>query len=55
MRSAEPAIHVQSISLSRPTLEDVFVKLTGHAIRPSEAEGNQSLRNMAKMWSGRRR
>jgi ABC-2 type transport system ATP-binding protein len=55
MRSAEPAIQVQSISLSRPTLEDVFVKLTGHAIRPSEAEGNQSLRNMAKMWSGRRR
>jgi ABC-2 type transport system ATP-binding protein len=55
LRTADPPIQAQSISLSRPTLEDVFVKLTGHAIRASEAEGNQSLRNMARMWAGRSR
>ena len=47
-----PAITVESINLSRPTLEDVFIKLTGHAIRASEADANQPMRQMARMWSG---
>ncbi len=52
--SGEP-LAVQSVNLSRPTLEDVFVKLTGHAIRASEADAVQPLRQMAQMWTGRRR
>src|SRR6185503_10116313 len=43
----DPPITVESIGLSRPTLEDVFIKLTGHAIRASEADATQPLRQMA--------
>ena len=50
-----PPITVESISLSRPTLEDVFIKVTGHAIRASEADATQPLRQMARMWTGTRR
>ena len=46
-------IVVQSINVSRPTLEDVFIKLTGHAIRASEADAAQPMRQMAQMWRGR--
>jgi len=45
-----PAIAVETISVSRPTLEDVFIKLTGHAIRGAEAESQ--MRTMMKMWRG---
>jgi ABC-2 type transport system ATP-binding protein len=45
-----PAIAVETISVSRPTLEDVFIKLTGHAIRGGEAESQ--MRTMMKMWRG---
>jgi ABC-2 type transport system ATP-binding protein len=44
-------IPVETISVSRPTLEDVFIKLTGHAIRASEAESQMRL--AVKMWRGR--
>jgi ABC-2 type transport system ATP-binding protein len=54
INGAGEAITVDSINLSRPTLEDVFVKLTGHAIRASEADAAQPLRQMARMWGGRR-
>ena len=47
-----PAITVDGINVSRPTLEDVFIKLTGHGIRGADAES--SLRTMARMWRGRR-
>ena len=50
--SGDPPITVASIGLSRPTLEDVFIKLTGHAIRASEADATQPLRQMAQMWRG---
>ena len=43
-------IAVTSISLSHPTLEDVFIKLTGHAIRAGEAESD--IKSMVKMWRG---
>jgi len=49
------AIEVQSVSLSRPTLEDVFIKLTGHGIRQEEGGALQELRAAARMWTGRRR
>ena len=54
LRGAAPPIQVESIGLSRPTLEDVFVKLTGHAIRAAEADAAESFRQMAQMWNGRR-
>lgn len=40
LSSAPDPVDVHSISLRRPTLEDVFVKLTGRAIRDPE-EGNE--------------
>jgi ABC-2 type transport system ATP-binding protein len=51
--SRAPAIPVDGITVSRPTLEDVFIKLTGHGIRGAEAES--PMRMMAKMWRGGRR
>jgi ABC-2 type transport system ATP-binding protein len=44
---------VESISVSRPTLDDVFIKLTGHTIREQEASGLDMLRQRAAMWRGR--
>lgn len=52
LSSSAPAVAVDSINVSRPTLEDVFIKLTGHAIRASEAESQ--LRVAARMWMGGR-
>ena len=43
-------IAVTSISLSHPTLEDVFIKLTGHAIRAGEAESE--MKSFVRMWRG---
>ena len=42
-------LHLLSIGLHRPTLEDVFLKLTGHAIREQEADSWQHLKLMRKM------
>lgn len=36
-------IRVESVSLRRPTLEDVFIKITGRSIRPQKAEGAERL------------
>jgi len=55
LRTADPPIQVETIGLSHPTLEDVFVKLTGHAMRASEADTVQPLREMAQMWLGKKR
>lgn len=41
---------VQSVSLRQPTLEDVFIKLTGHAIREEEASAKDHMRTMQRMW-----
>ncbi len=37
-----------SIGLRRPTLEDVFLKLTGRTIREEEVDGMQAMRAMAR-------
>jgi ABC-2 type transport system ATP-binding protein len=37
-----------SVSVRRPTLDDVFLKLTGHAIRDQEADSWAQLRTMMK-------
>jgi len=41
-------IHLISIGLHRPTLEDVFLKLTGRAIREQEVDFKQNLKNMRR-------
>jgi ABC-2 type transport system ATP-binding protein len=46
---------VKSLTLSRPSLDDVFIKLTGHAIRDDNAGQLDQFRNMAKIWGGGRR
>jgi ABC-2 type transport system ATP-binding protein len=42
-----------SIGIHRPTLEDVFLKLTGRAIRDTEAGEREQLRQMLSMRRGR--
>ena len=46
-------ISVQSVGLRRPTLEDVFIKLTGRAIRDEAASPVERMRLQRAMW-GRR-
>jgi len=46
---------VTAVTLRRPSLDDVFLKLTGRAIREEEAGSNDQLRAMAQMWRGRGR
>lgn len=41
---------VQSVSLRQPTLEDVFIKLTGRAIRDEEADATDRMRQMSRLW-----
>src|SRR5579859_785154 len=49
------SIPVSTVSLSRPSLDTVFIKLTGRTIREEEAGNLDQLRNMASRWGGRRR
>ena len=37
-----------SIGVHRPTLDDVFLKLTGHVIRDQEADSRAQMRVMMK-------
>ena len=48
-------VPVETVSLRRPSLDDVFLKLTGHAIRAEGASGLDQMRNMARMFGGGRR
>ena len=45
---------VKSISLHQPTLDDVFLKLTGRAIREETAGAIDQMRTNARMWQRRR-
>ena len=47
---------VDSVDLRRPTLDDVFLKLTGRAIRDAEAGAVDRLRLQGRIWrrGGRR-
>jgi ABC-2 type transport system ATP-binding protein len=51
----ELSVPITSISLNRPTLDDVFLKLTGRAIREEEASGQEAMRNFVRAFSGGRR
>jgi ABC-2 type transport system ATP-binding protein len=46
---------VDTVSLRRPSLDDVFIKLTGRAIRDEEVGSKDLMRQMASRWGGRRR
>jgi ABC-2 type transport system ATP-binding protein len=46
---------VDTITLRRPSLDDVFLKLTGRAIRDEEAGSKDQMRAMASRFMGRRR
>jgi ABC-2 type transport system ATP-binding protein len=48
------SVPVRGVSVRRPSLDDVFLKMTGRAIRDDEAGAHDQLRAMAQMW-GRRR
>ena len=54
--NGDTPIEVQSVSLRQPTLEDVFIKLTGHAIREEEADTKSQMRQRGRMFGrfGRR-
>jgi ABC-2 type transport system ATP-binding protein len=46
---------VDTVTLRRPSLDDVFLKLTGRAIREEEAGTKDQMRAMASRWMGRSR
>ncbi len=53
---AELGVPIRSISLSRPTLDDVFMSHTGTTIRDAEESGNKAANRIAmQMMSGGRR
>ena len=43
-------VEVNSVNLRRPTLEDVFIKLTGRAIRSEEADEKEHLRQRGRLF-----
>jgi ABC-2 type transport system ATP-binding protein len=45
---------IRSVSVSRPTLDDVFMSYTGSTIRDAEASGTDHMRQMAAAFRGRR-
>jgi ABC-2 type transport system ATP-binding protein len=53
MEEAAEPVAVSSVTLHRPTLEDVFLKLTGRAIREEEASAHDVMRR-ARQMRGRR-
>jgi ABC-2 type transport system ATP-binding protein len=50
---AELGVPISSVSVSRPSLDDVFMSHTGSTIRDAEADGSDQLRTMARAF-GRR-
>jgi ABC-2 type transport system ATP-binding protein len=50
---AQLGVAIRSVSVSRPSLDDVFMSYTGRTIRDTEASGTDHLRQMATMWRRR--
>jgi ABC-2 type transport system ATP-binding protein len=42
-------VELRRLSVQKPTLEDAFIALTGHSIRPDEASSRDVLRRMVRM------
>jgi ABC-2 type transport system ATP-binding protein len=51
----ETGMTVQSVAFRRPSLDDVFLKLTGRAIRGEEAGATDQMRAFARGRMGGRR
>ena len=49
------AVPIRSVSVSRPSLDDVFMSYTGSTIRDAEASGIDVARQRAARWRGGRR
>ena len=47
-------VPIRSVSVSRPSLDDVFMSYTGKTIRDAEASGGDAMRQMAARFRGRR-
>ena len=45
---------IRTVSVSRPSLDDVFMSYTGTTIRDAEATGSDAMRQMAARFRGRR-
>ena len=45
---------VRTVTVRQPSLDDVFLKLTGRAIREEDADPKAAWRNMGRVWGGRR-
>ena len=52
---AELAVPISSVSVSRPSLDDVFMSYTGNTIRDAEASSTDGMRQMAQRWRAGRR
>ncbi len=52
---AELSVPIRSVSVSRPSLDDVFMSYTGSTIRDAEASGTDAMRQMAQRWRAGRR
>ena len=50
----ETSVEVTSVAFRRPSLDDVFLKLTGRAIREEESSSTDQLRMFTRAWGGRR-
>jgi len=48
------SVPIKAVSVSRPTLDDVFMSYTGSTIRDAEASGADHMRQMAAAFRGRR-
>jgi ABC-2 type transport system ATP-binding protein len=48
------SIPIKSVSVSRPSLDDVFMSYTGTTIRDAEASAGEAFRQMAARFRGRR-
>ncbi len=48
----ELGVAIESVDLHRPTLDDVFLKLTGRAIRDQEADPLAFMRLHGRLWGG---
>jgi ABC-2 type transport system ATP-binding protein len=48
---AELGLPIRSVSVARPSLDDVFMSYTGTTIRDAESEGTETRRNLARMMA----
>jgi len=52
---SEFSVPIRSVSVARPSLDDVFMSYTGSTIRDAEGSGTDAMRQMAQHWRAGRR